>query len=157
MTAAEIRPTDANIPSEADSEAQQVVSGESWSDEKEDVGSETEEKEEATSKKQTHVDREAFPATFDGLCRQMMERANFLLEVMRLFELVLVAGVWYHASHLDTATQPRGSRFSEYASLETSLSLNMCALFPSFPDSWRHQPSSLPVPRQKARRLSCTT
>lgn len=29
------------------------------------------------------VDRDTFPETFDELCRQMTERANFLLEVKR--------------------------------------------------------------------------
>lgn len=88
MTAAEILPSEASVPSEAGSvpKAQQGIQDETWSDEKDEIGSETEEKREPTSETQTHPnhgDREAFPATFDDLCRQMMGRANFLLEVMR--------------------------------------------------------------------------
>lgn len=86
MSAAEGLPSAKSVPSEA----QGVVRDETWSDEKDgdEVGSETEEKEEPpsdTQKRPTHADREAFPATFDDLCRQTTERAKFLLEVMHLF------------------------------------------------------------------------
>lgn len=61
---------------EAMPEAREVVQ-----DEKSDVEAETEEKEALSSDAQA-VDREAFPSTFDELCRQMAERAKFLLEVI---------------------------------------------------------------------------
>lgn len=95
MTAAESLPSEATVPSEAGSvsQTQQVVRDETGSDEKDEVGSETEEKEEPRSDTQTpptHADREAFPATFDDLCRQITERANFLLEVMRSIDRSLL-------------------------------------------------------------------
>lgn len=88
MTAVETLPSETRVPSEAGSvpKSQQVLRDETWSDEKDEDGSETEEKQEPPSDAQTpptHADREAFPATFDDLCRQMTGRANFLLEVMR--------------------------------------------------------------------------
>lgn len=87
MTAAESLPSESSVPSEAGfvPKAQQVARDETGGDEKDEIGSETEEKEEPPSNAQSHpahADREAFPATFDDLCRQMTERANFLLEVM---------------------------------------------------------------------------
>ncbi|CAM9107710.1 unnamed protein product, partial [Ectocarpus fasciculatus] len=60
---------------EAMPEAREVVQ-----DEKSDVEAEAEEKEALSSDAQA-VDREAFPSTFDELCRQMAERAKFLLEL----------------------------------------------------------------------------
>lgn len=91
MTAVESLPSETSVPSEAGPvpKAQPAVRDETWSDEKDEVGSETEEKEEPPSDTQTpstRVDREAFPATFDDLCRQMTERAKFLLEVMCSFD-----------------------------------------------------------------------
>lgn len=99
MTAAEMSslPSESSVLSEAEAEAeagstpqaQAIVQAETWSDEKDEDEDEdasgTEEKEEPTSDTQTrpaHVDREAFPATFDDLCGQMTERAIFLLEVI---------------------------------------------------------------------------
>lgn len=98
ITAAESLPSETSVLSEADPvpKAQQVAQDETWSDEKDDVGSATEEKEEPTSDTQTrptHVDREAFPATFDDLCRQMTERANFLLEVIHLLDRSLLSAL----------------------------------------------------------------
>eukprot|EP00903_Cladosiphon_okamuranus_P019656 g18070.t4 len=90
MTAAEGLPSAKSVPTEAEAgsvqKAQGVLRDETWSGEKDRVESETEEKKEPhgdseTQTRPTHADREAFPATFDDLCRQMTERANFLLEL----------------------------------------------------------------------------
>ncbi len=97
MTAAEGLPSEATVASKlSGSKADtvpiaQVGQDKTQKDERTDAGSETEmeEKGEAPDHAQVHVhanhvDREVFPTTFDDLCRQMTERANFLLEVMRL-------------------------------------------------------------------------
>lgn len=94
MTAAESLPSEASVASgvsasgaESVRKAQQVAQDETSRDEKNDVGAEMEEKDESSSDTQArpnHADREAFPTTFDDLCGQMTERANFLLEVIRL-------------------------------------------------------------------------
>lgn len=99
MTAAESLPDEANVVtsevsgSKADTvataEVGRVGQDETSTDEKNDAGSEMEEKREREAPGNAkvhanHVDREVFPTTFDDLCRQMTERANFLLEVMHL-------------------------------------------------------------------------
>lgn len=63
-----------------DAEQGEAGSGE----EKNDAGPEMEEKEEPSGKalrSTDHIDREIYPATFADLCRQLAERAKFLLEV----------------------------------------------------------------------------
>lgn len=103
MTAAESLPNEAMGSSgESGSKAgtvptAQVGHDETSSDEKDDVGSEMEEKRESPGDAQVHsnhVDREVFPTTFDDLCRQMTERANFLLEVRRLLETYVQHPFW---------------------------------------------------------------
>lgn len=93
MTAAETLPSEASAASESASGAEsvhrdeRVAQDETSGEEKNEVGAEMEEKNESSSDTQArskHADREAFPTTFDDLCRQMTERANFLLEVIPL-------------------------------------------------------------------------
>lgn len=98
MTAAEI-PNEASVasgvandvpPSAADSVTKVLhgVEDETSRDEKNDgAGTDTEEKEDPLIDPPARadvVDRDTFPETFDELCRQTMERATFLLEVIPL-------------------------------------------------------------------------
>lgn len=56
-------------------------------DEQKEAGPVAKEKEESPARTQQpvdHVERETFPATFDDLCLNFTERANFLLEVMHV-------------------------------------------------------------------------
>lgn len=94
ITAAESRSSEASVASEVSAsgaesvnKAQHDALDEALGDEKNDVRAEMEEKNESSSDAQArsnHGDRESFPTTFEDLCGQMTERANFLLEVIPL-------------------------------------------------------------------------
>lgn len=94
ITATESRTSETSVASgvsasgaESVNTAQQDALDETLEDEKNDVGAEMEEKNESSSDAQARSndgDQEAFPTTFEDLCGQITERANFLLEVILL-------------------------------------------------------------------------